>query len=101
MMAEGHEVGFGYLRNVAVDQHLLTRHREEDLVPVIKAHSELLGIGLDEPTAIVVKGDQFEVIGRSKVAIYDGQDHDGKKYYFLDIGDRFDLKARKRIERRE
>ncbi|HEY2154867.1 MAG TPA: cyanophycinase, partial [Isosphaeraceae bacterium] len=26
MMAEGHEVGFGYLKNVAVDQHLITRH---------------------------------------------------------------------------
>jgi cyanophycinase len=95
MMAEGHEVGFGYLKNVAVDQHLITRNREEDLVPVIQAHPELLGIGLDEPAAIVVRGDTIEVIGRSKVAIYDGKDHDGKKYFFLDVGDRYDLKARK------
>lgn len=101
MMAEGHEVGFGYLKNVAVDQHLLTRGREKDLVPVIRAHPELLGIGLDEPAAIVVKGDQFEVIGRSKVAIYDNRDHDGKTYFFLDVGDRYDLKARKPLGRRE
>ncbi len=99
MMAEGHEVGFGYLRNVAIDQHLLTRHREDDLVPVIRAHPELLGIGLDEPAAIVVQGDRFEVIGRSKVAIYDGQDHGGKAYFFLDVGDRYDLKARRPIGR--
>lgn len=99
MMAEGHEVGFGYLKNVAVDQHLLTRGREEDLVPVIKAHPELLGIGLDEPAAIVVRGDQIEVIGRSKVAIYDGQDHGGKWYFFLGVGDRYDLKARKPLGR--
>jgi cyanophycinase len=101
MMAEGHEVGFGYLRNVAVDQHLLTRRRENDLIPVIEAHPELLGIGLDEPAAIVVHGDEFEVIGRSKVGIYDGHDHGGKRYYFLDLGDRFDLKARKPIGRRD
>ncbi len=99
MMAEGHEVGFGYLKNVAVDQHLITRHREEDLIPVIKAHPDLLGIGLDEPAAIVVRGDTIEVIGRSKVAIYDGQDHDGKRYFFLNVGDRYDLKARKPIGR--
>lgn len=101
MMAEGHEVGFGYLKNVAVDQHLITRHREDDLVPVIKAHPDLLGIGLDEPAAIVVRGDEFEVIGRSKVGIYDGQDHDGKRYFFLNAGDRYDLKARKPIGRRD
>jgi cyanophycinase len=100
MMAEGHEVGFGYLRNVAVDQHLITRHREEDLLPVIKAHPELLGIGLDEPAAIVVRGDVFEVIGRSKVAVYDRRDHGGRRYFFLEVGDRYDLKARSPIPRR-
>jgi cyanophycinase len=100
MMAEGHEVGFGYLRNVAVDQHLITRHREEDLVPVIRFHPELLGIGLDEPAAIVVKGDEFEVIGLSKVAIYDGLEHAGKRYFFLDVGDRYSLKKRQKIDRR-
>ena len=96
MMAEGHEVGFGYLKNVAVDQHLITRHREKDLVPVVEAHPGLLGIGLDEPSAIVVKGDTIEVIGQSKVAIYDGQDHGGTVvFFFLYVGDRYDLKARK------
>jgi cyanophycinase len=99
MMAKGYEEGFGYVKNAAFDQHLITRHREEDLVPVIEAHPELLGIGLDEPAAVVVKGDVLEVIGRSKVAIYDGKDHDGKKYYFLEVGDRFDLKTRTAIKK--
>ena len=42
MMAKGYEQGFGFLRNVAVDQHLLKRKRENDLVPVVQAHPELL-----------------------------------------------------------
>lgn len=94
MMAKGYEAGFGYLKNVAVDQHLIKRRRQDDLVAVIATHPELLGIGIDESTAIVVQGDRFEVIGESKVAIYDGQEHDGKRYYFLSPGDRFDLRAR-------
>jgi cyanophycinase len=94
MMAKGYEEGFGYVKNAAFDQHLLTRRREEDLIPVIEAHPELLGIGLDEPAAVVVQGNTMEVIGKSKVAIYDGKDHNGKGYYFLEVGDRFDLKTR-------
>ena len=66
MMAKGYEEGFGYLRGVAIDQHLLVRGRQDDLVEVIKAKPELLGIGLDEPTAIVVKGDRFLVVGQSR-----------------------------------
>ena|SRR5258708_5385327 len=94
MMARGHEVGFGLVQNVTIDQHVLTRHRENDLVAVIAAHPELLGIGIDESTAIVVHGNEFEVLGKSKVGIYDGKDHEGKRYYFLSQGQKFDLKKR-------
>lgn len=101
MMAPGYEIGFGYLRNAAIDQHLIARKRENDLVPVVKKHPELLGIGLDESTAIVVTGDTFEVMGASKVAIYDPRRTvpDGERfYYFLNAGDRFDLRARKPVK---
>ena len=93
MMSPGHERGFGYLRNVAIDQHLIKRHREKDLLGVIAAHPKLLGIGIDESTAIIVHGDQFEVLGASKVAIYDNP----RQFYFLTAGDRFDLKRRKKL----
>jgi cyanophycinase len=93
MMAPGYEKGFGYLRGVAVDQHLLKRKRENDMVAVVSAHPELLGIGIDEATAVIVQGDRFEVVGSSKVAIYEH----GKPYYFLSAGDSFDLKSRTRL----
>lgn len=94
MMAKGHERGFGFLPRTAIDQHLLKRKRERDLVPVIEAHPELLGIGIDEGTAIVVEGHRFRVIGPGKVAIYEK----GKPYYFLSSGDVFDWKHRRRVE---
>ena len=67
MMAKGYEQGFGYLRGVAIDQHLLVRGRADDLVEVIDMKPELLGLGIDEPAAVVVHGDRLEVIGRSVV----------------------------------
>ena len=99
MMAKGYETGFGYLRGVAIDQHLLVRNRADDLVEVVTKRRELLGLGIDEPAAVVVQGDRLEVIGRSVVGIYDGKDHDGKRYYFLAPGERFDLRSRKRVAR--
>jgi cyanophycinase len=97
LMAKGYEQGFGYLRGVAIDQHILPRHRTDDLVQVIGAHPELLGLGIDESTAVVAEGDRFEVIGRGVVGIYDGKDHDGKRYYYLAPGERYDLKQRRRV----
>jgi cyanophycinase len=97
MMAKGHEQGFGFLRDVAVDQHLLARGRENDLLDVIRTYTGLLGIGLDEGTAILVRGDRAEVIGRSKVAFYNTRDADGAPYYFLRAGDTFDLAARRTL----
>lgn len=97
IMMGDHTEGFGFLANVCIDQHLLRRNRHFDLVEVIEAHPELLGIGLDEDTAIVVRGDTFEVIGSGYVAIYDSTNvvGDGWKFYFLAPGDRFDLKTRR------
>jgi cyanophycinase len=91
-----HEQGFAFLKNVAIDQHLLKRNRQFDLVALIRRRPDLLGIGLDEDTAIVVKGDAFEVIGRSYVAVYDHQKSipPAGPFYFLTAGDTYNLKTR-------
>jgi cyanophycinase len=86
--------GFGFLPNVVIAPHIIKMGWTESLVPIVAAHPDLLGIGIDERAAIVVQGSGFEVIGESKVAIYDNQDHGQKRYYFLSPGDRFDLRTR-------
>ena len=96
VMMGDHLEGFALLKNVGIDQHLLRRNRQFDLLEVIEAHPELLGIGIDEDTAIVVEGNRFEVIGQSYVAIYDSQRKvppDGR-FYFLAPGDRYDMGSR-------
>ena len=95
IMMGDHEEGFGFIRNVAIDQHLLRRNRQFDLLEIIRAKPELLGIGIDEDTAIVVRGDSFEVIGRSYVAIYDAAQE--KDFVLLVEGDEYDLASRRRL----
>lgn len=96
IMMGDHEEGFAFLKNVAIDQHLLARNRQFDLIPVIETHPELLGIGIDEDTAIVVQGDRAEIIGQSYVAIYDTRITvaESGKFYLLRPGDAIDLATR-------
>lgn len=89
--------GFNLLKDTLVVPHFSARHQEAVLTPLIAAHPDLLGLGVDEGTAIVVHGNIFEVIGTGKVAIYDGKDHEGRSYYYLSRGQHFNLKTR-RIE---
>lgn len=87
--------GFGFLRGVALDQHLLARGRENDLIDVLRTHPELLGIGVDERTALVVTGDVASIIGRGRVAIYDFTDPLALiPLRYLTRGDVYDLGAR-------
>ncbi|OQP40815.1 cyanophycinase [Niastella yeongjuensis] len=97
-----HIQGLDFIHNVAIDQHILRRNRQFDLAGFVKTHPELLGIGIDENTAVVVQKNTFEVIGSSYVAVYDGNTaksaaEESKPFTFLGKGQRYDLKERKLI----
>src|SRR5215831_16503066 len=96
-----HQEAFAFVRKVAIDQHINTRNRWDDLIPVIQKYPNLLGIGLSEATAIIVHGDRFEVTGAWKVAVHDDtrlyQPWE-KPYYVLSAGDVYNMKTR-RIEK--
>lgn len=98
-----HQAGFGFLRNAAVDQHIDRRNRWNDLREIIMVHPELLGIGIAEGTAIVVKGDIFEIVGKGQIAIHDYYGTftytDSTYYQVLDTGEWYDMKARRKIEK--
>ena len=102
-MIGDHTVGMGFLKNAAVDQHVLRRNRQFDMLEVIDKHPDLLGISIDENTAIVVQGDQFDVIGQSYAIIYSNKPVAGAsgRFYFMGAGDRFDMKQRKATRRGE
>jgi cyanophycinase len=98
MMAEGYERGLGFLPGAAVDQHFTQRHRHGDMTCLMRRYPQLLGIGLDEGTAIVVRGSTAEIIGLGQVHFYDyrtGPPASDCDYVAAESGQRYNLVNRK------
>ncbi|MDF1851590.1 MAG: cyanophycinase [Verrucomicrobiales bacterium] len=100
MMAEGRVTGFGFLPDTAIDQHAIKRKRLNDMIPVIEKHPHLLGIAVDEGTALLVHDGTASVLGQSKVALYDSRrwKTGSDRYFFLEKGQKFDLASRKVLD---
>ena len=108
MMAEGYERGFAFLPGMAIDQHFSQRDRLPDLLPVIRRHPKMVGVGIDEGTAIVVTGTRVEVIGQHSAHFVSAQqlmsipaeqelpataEEAAKLYVTIKTGEAGDLKA--------
>lgn len=64
--------GLGLLPNAVIDQHFLRRRRSNRLISVVLEHPHLVGVGIDESTAIVVHPNgQWSVAGRGQVMVVD------------------------------
>ncbi len=70
---------FSFMTNTALDQHVLVRNRQFDLISVIENYPGTLGIGMDESTAIIVEAGQFKVWGISYAMLYDPMDWAAQK----------------------
>ncbi len=97
-----HRQGFAFLPNVAFDVHVSARGRTTDLHEVLayanKRGEDLLGIGIDEDTAIVVRGQVFRVIGSGHVFVHTFMDTDeGNQVLILKAGDRYNLSTREKF----
>ena len=120
IIAPGYERGLGFLCGVGIDQHFAQRGRFKDMTSLIQTYPQLLGIGIDESTALVVQGQTAEVVGDGNVSFYDAQSSEWKSvhsakpesletdnvtppdnatsvkdYISVPSGGRFDLKDRK------
>ncbi|KAF2225881.1 hypothetical protein BDZ85DRAFT_192607 [Elsinoe ampelina] len=110
VMIGDHTVGFGYLKNTAIDQHVLVRNRQFDMFDILKVYPELLGVAIDEDTALIVNKNEAEVFGSTYAIIYDGKfwSREGSdlknlpppesRFYFLRPGDKYDLALREVVE---
>ena len=101
MMAEGYERGFGFLPGVAIDQHFSQRARFGDMTGLKKAFPQLIGLGIDEATALIVRGTTMEVVGQSQVAVFDRQPNDPEtepEYEVVKAGQKYDFKQRRLMD---
>jgi cyanophycinase len=102
--------GLGLLRGVIIDQHFEQRNRYGRLLSLVAQSPSLLGLGIDEDTAAVIRdGSRLEVVGRGAVTVVDGQHLVANAYaakrtapllvsgavlHVLPAGSQFDLTAR-------
>jgi cyanophycinase len=103
--------GLGLLQGVIVDQHFAQRGRIGRLVGAIAQNPRMLGVGLDEDSAILVHRGRFQVLGSNAVHVIDGskvsftniseaEPHTslciyGVRMHVLNQSDTFDLKSRR------
>lgn len=67
--------GLGFLGfDAIIDTHFSQRRRLQRLFLVVASNRQLFGIGLDEDTALVVRGHRGEVVGAGGVTFVDGRD---------------------------
>ena len=101
IMYEGYERGFCFLPGTAIDQHFTQRKRFADMTALMKTYPQLLGIGIDEATALIVRGHVAEITGRGQVHFYDTRRPRAEgeaDHVSVRAGDRYDLKARRVLE---
>lgn len=102
--------GLGLIRDAIIDQHFAERGRIGRLLGAVAHNPRLLGVGIDENTAIIVEGSRFAVLGAGAVYVVDGEEvtqsniteartatalslHD-VRLHVLATGDAFDLGQR-------
>jgi cyanophycinase len=105
IMAPGYERGgLGFISGVAIDQHFSQRRRQKDMTELVNRYQQLLGIGIDESTAIVVKKSVATVVGKGKVHFYDRNvpvEPDHPDYVAIEAGKAYDLVKRQIVESSE
>src|SRR4051812_654523 len=78
--------GLGFLRRVIIDQHFSERQRLGRLLGIVAQNPYLLGVGIDEDTALLVEsGTCIEVVGKGAVTLIDGRE---MRSNFLDVAER-------------
>ena len=116
--AENHKVGswmmapgLGFIEDILIDQHFAQRGRISRLLGAIALNPGVLGIGIDEDTAIIIDQNQFRVIGRHAVYVIDGRNVSytniseaaaektmsmhNVRLHILSCSDKFDIQDRK------
>jgi cyanophycinase len=65
--------GLGLVPDLVIDQHFAQRARIERLVGAVAEDPGVLGIGIDEDTAVILESGMLQIIGSGAVYVADGQ----------------------------
>jgi cyanophycinase len=103
ILMDGYDRGFGFLPGVAIA--LGTQSSEDSPKPLDllrQEHPQVVGLDIEDSTALIVQGHTLEVVGKKQVAVFDGvADNSLATPEVLQAGDRYNFKERSRIARKE
>ena len=100
VIGEGYEDGLGLLPGTAVDPYFSQRNRRGDMAHLKRLHPQLLGLGLDESTALVIRGEEMHVFGFNRVSVFDMMDTEQQSEEDCEVllaDDRYHLLERSRV----
>lgn len=99
LLFSGYTRGMGLLKGVVIDAHFRQRNRQEPFLELMNQYPQMLGIGIDERTALIVTGSKGRVVGDSAVSFYDLSDgaEPTSGSAVLKSGESYDLKLRKKL----
>ncbi len=97
---DGYTRGLGLIRGVILDAHFLQRDRHQPFMGLMQHHPQMLGIGIDEKTALIVNGHAGRVAGANAVSFYNFNKRSTEESAFviLQSGESYDLKIRRKIK---
>lgn len=101
IMADGYERGLGFLPGAAIDQHFRQRDRFGDMTSLVDRYPQILGIGIDESTALIVEEEIGSVVGKGEVHFYNRRlpkPAEGPDYVSVSAGGQYNLVDRVVIE---
>jgi cyanophycinase-like exopeptidase len=98
-LGDPHSVGFGALQNIVVSPHYTEFRMQSSLGKLVGTEPRLLGIGIDEATALEAHGDSGLVLGRGHVTIVDSRAGAASPIVGLAAGSRYEQTKPPRRER--
>lgn len=103
ILMDGYDRGFGFLPGVAIG---LGSQKSEDTPKLLdllrQEHPQVVGLDIEDSTALIIQGHTLEVVGKKQVAVFDGlADESLTSPELLQAGDRYSFKDRSRVARKE
>lgn len=101
MLMDGYDRGFGFFPGVAIAKCLQLGETPSELTQLQREHPQVVGLGIEESTALIVRGHTMEVVGKNQVAVLDRlTETAAPRSAMLQAGDRYDFKERTRLGRK-
>ena len=102
MLTDGYDRGFAFLPGVAITSCTQIGETPSELTQLQKEHPQVVGLGIEDATALIVHGYKMEVVGKNQVAVLDSSPKETTPHSsVLQAGDLYDFRDRTRVARKD